>query len=102
MRDKRGDGLGFLKEMLASQRFEKLEAEVRAVSQQLAKLLAGPTEEKLLTSKEIAPFVGVLHHKTVEKWVRDKKKRMPCVRLGRNLRFRLGDVLAWRAQRKEG
>jgi hypothetical protein len=51
-----------------------LEAEVEALSQQLARLLAGPTEEKLLTSKEIAPFVGVMHHKAVEKWVRDKNE----------------------------
>ena len=56
-------------------------------------------ESILEPSKEIAPIVGVRHHKTVERWAREKG--FPCVRIGRNLRFRPGDVLRWLAQRKE-
>jgi excisionase family DNA binding protein len=57
-------------------------------------------DETLLTSKEVGPLIGVKHHKTVERYVREKA--LPCVRVGRNLRFRLGDVRRWVAQRKEG
>jgi len=95
-------GLGYAGELMHGWRMEKLEAEVHALGEQVAKLLAGPVEERLLTSKEIAGFVGVTHHKTVEKWARDKTKGMPCLRDGRSLRFRLGDVLRWRAQRMGG
>jgi len=56
--------------------------------------------ESLLTSKQVAPLVGVRHHKTVERYVREKG--LPCVYIGRNLRFRHGDVHRWVAQRKEG
>ena len=70
------------------------------IEQALSKSRSGRREaEALLTSKEIAPLVGVSHHKTVERWVREKG--LPCVRLGRNLRFRLGDVRRWVEQRKE-
>lgn len=95
-------GIDGTTQMFQRMRIEKLEGEVRALSEQLAKLLAGPVEERLLTSKELAGFVGVTHHKTVEKWARDREKGMPCIRDGRLLRFRLGDVLRWRAQRMGG
>ena len=97
-----GGGLSHILEIVERQRVTRLEAEVNALGEQIAKLLAGPVKERLLTSKEIAGFVGVTHHKTVEKWRRDKKKDMPCVRDGRLLKFRLGDVLRWRAQRMGG
>ena len=87
-------------EILRNEKLARLEAEAQALKEQIAKLATGPVEERLLTSKEIAPYLGLSHHKTVEKWVREKG--LPCVRIGRNLRFRLGDVLRWRAQRMGG
>jgi excisionase family DNA binding protein len=69
------------------------------ITAELTKRSSGRKSDELLTSKEIAPFLGVTHPKTVERWVREKK--LPCVRIGRNLRFRLGDVQLWLAQRKE-
>jgi excisionase family DNA binding protein len=77
----------------------ELEAKLEAMTQELAKRGSGKKTEELLTSKEIAPYLGVTHPKTIERWVREKG--LPCVRIGRNLRFRLGDVLLWLAQRKE-
>jgi excisionase family DNA binding protein len=59
---------------------------------------SGTYDEKLLTSKQIADVLGVTHHKTVERWAREEG--LPCVRLKRNLRFRLGDVLRWRSQQE--
>lgn len=91
-------GMSRIGEIMQARRVERLEAEVQALSEQVAKLLSGPTEERLLTSAEVMGFVGVTHPKTVERWAREKD--MPCVRMGRNLRFRLGDVLRWRAQRE--
>jgi excisionase family DNA binding protein len=52
--------------------------------------------KKLLTSKEVAPLVGVLHHKTVERWAREGK--LPCKRLGRRLRFDPSVIDRWVAQ----
>jgi excisionase family DNA binding protein len=66
----------------------------------IAKERVGKGDDDLLTSKEVAPLLGVSHPKTVEKWV--KTKKLPCVRMGRNLRFRRGDVLRWLAQRGDG
>ena len=79
---------------------ERLEAKVDAMAEAITKGRIGSSDEDLLTSKEVAPLLGVSHPKTVEKWVRTKG--LPCVRVGRNLRFRRGDVLRWRAQRGEG
>lgn len=54
--------------------------------------------DELLTSKQVAPLLGVTHHKTVERWVRERG--LPCVRIGRNLRFRQSDVLRWQAHQE--
>lgn len=75
-----------------------LERKVDLMGQRLSKLTSGRPEDQLLSTRDIAPHVGVTHPKTVERWVREKG--LPCVRIGRNLRFRLGDVLRWRAQQE--
>jgi len=75
---------------------EKLRRLSERVEEMEKKAAVNP-DEMLLTSKEVAPYLGVSHHKTVERWV--KTKGLPCVRVGRNLRFRLGDVRRWMAQR---
>jgi excisionase family DNA binding protein len=48
--------------------------------------------ERLLDAKEIADRLGV-----PASWVRDSARSgaMPCVRLGRYVRFDLADVEAW-------
>ncbi len=66
----------------------------------LAEVAGELKREKLLTAQQVAPLVGVKHRKTVERYVR--KKGLPCVRMGRTLRFHPGDVSRWVAQRKEG
>ena len=92
-------GLGSLPEKQSRRRL--LEATRELVKEELKRAQRrGPLEdERLLTSKEIAPYLGIQHHKTVEKWA--KTKGLPCIRQGRNLRFRVGDVRRWLAQREE-
>jgi excisionase family DNA binding protein len=80
--------------------FKKLLEWAKKLDQMVERFSGDMPDQVLLTSKQIAPYLGVLHPKTVERWVREKG--LPCVRIGRNLRFRVGDVLRWRAQRKEG
>jgi len=48
--------------------------------------------DRLLDAKEIAERLGV-----PESWVRESARSgaMPCVRLGRYIRFDLGDVEKW-------
>ena len=79
-------------------RLAELTAEVSGVRAALARVAEMSSEATLLTSKEVAPLLGVGHPKTVERWVREKG--LPCVRIGRNLRFRHGDVLRWQAQQE--
>jgi len=76
----------------------ELERKQEAMAEALSKRTSGLQGERLLTSKELAPLVGMTHHKTVERWAREEG--MPCVRKGRTVRFRLGDVLRWLEQRK--
>ena len=92
------DALGGLLEGVTNTRIKKLEEQVEGLKGTLERVAMA--KEVLLTSKEIAPYLGVSHWKTVERWTR--KKGLPCVRVGRNLRFRVGDVRRWVAQRKEG
>lgn len=94
-----GGDSGYLSRLLMGQRIGALEKQVDALKEALARAVLSKSGDVLLSSKEIAPYVGVTHPKTVERWVREKG--LPCVRVGRNLRFRLGDVLRWLAQRKE-
>ena len=76
----------------------RLEEKLEKVTEELSKRSSGQQRNELLTSKQVAPMVGVTHHKTVELWAR--KGKIPCVHVGRNLRFRAGDVLLWLEQRK--
>jgi hypothetical protein len=67
---------------------------------QLREVLAlalSQSESTVLSSKEVGLLVG-RHHKTVEDWTRTRG--LPCVRTGRNLGFRLGDVRLWLEQQK--
>ena len=52
-----------------------------------------------LTTKDVARMFGV-HPKTVDRW--RGRLGLPFKKFGRSVRFRLGDVLRWAAQRKEG
>lgn len=88
--------LGNLPSLWAEERAK--EAAKKLIEEALSKRRSGNEGEALLTSKQIAPFLGVTHHKTVERWVREKG--LPCVHMGRNLRFRPSDVLRWVEQRK--
>ena len=69
------------------------------IEDEVAKQTAKLKPNRLLTSKEVAPLVGVISHKTVERWAR--LGTLPCVRNGRNLRFRSSDITRWVAQHKE-
>ncbi len=48
--------------------------------------------DRLLTASEVAEMLAV-----PERWIRDASRegRIPCVRLGRYVRFRRETVLAW-------
>jgi excisionase family DNA binding protein len=94
-----GSSLDAIQKLVARMQVEKLEKKLAAMSEELSKRSSGQQGDELLTSKQLAPILGVQHHKTVEQWTRTKG--LPCVRIGRNLRFRLGDVQLWLAQRKE-
>ena len=94
------DALGGLLQGVTNTRIKKLEEQVEGLKGTLERVATAKRDEVLLTSKEIAPYLGVSHWKTVERWTR--VKGLPCVHVGRNLRFRLGDVRRWVAQRKEG
>ena len=91
--------LGGLMRAVQKKRITELEAQVDSLKETMARVVMAKSEDVLMSTKEIAPILGVKHHKTVERWVRERG--LPCVRIGRNLRFRLGDVLRWLAQRKE-
>lgn len=98
-------GLGGLIEGVQRERAHELATRLGKLSDELARFSKMASDDDLLTSKEVAPLVGVTHHKTVEVWARPRGKKggrgLPCVRLGRNLRFRRGDVRAWwRAQQE--
>ena len=61
--------------------------------------LVTPLEENLLTLRDFARYLGV-SEKTVRRWV--AARRIPCLRLGRTIRFDRGDVFRWVSARKEG
>jgi excisionase family DNA binding protein len=62
---------------------------------------AGPdvSSEELLTVRELAKFLK-LHPKTVYEWV--ARHAVPCIRLGRRVRFSKSDVSRWLQAQKEG
>jgi excisionase family DNA binding protein len=55
--------------------------------------------ERLMTVRELAAFLG-LHEKTIYDWT--ARGELPCVRLGKRLRFQASDVSRWLQARKEG
>jgi len=54
--------------------------------------------EALLTLREVANLLRV-SEKTVRRWV--ASRRIPCLRLGRAIRFRVGDVSRWLSAHQE-
>ncbi len=54
---------------------------------------------RLLTLQEVADYVQV-HPKTVLRWI--AHAGLPCVRIGKSLRFDATDVLRWVSAKKEG
>jgi len=59
---------------------------------------------ELLTVREVAEWLRV-HEKTVYAWVEKgqrEKGKLPCIRLGKQLRFRASDVSRWLQAPKEG
>jgi excisionase family DNA binding protein len=54
---------------------------------------------RLLTLEQLSQFLQ-LHERTIRRLVAGR--RMPCVRLGRTIRFDPADVARWLAARKEG
>ncbi len=63
------------------------------------RLPQGRAVEQLLTLHELAHMLQ-LSEKTIRRMV--NARRVPCVRLGRSVRFVPGDVLRWLSARKEG
>jgi len=53
----------------------------------------------LLTLREVAALLRV-SEKTLRRWVAER--RIPCLRLGRVIRFERCDVFRWVSARKEG
>jgi len=95
---KGSSGTDWLFRVVHNVQMSEVRKKLEAMSEELSKRSSGRKADELLTSKQVAPLLGVTHHKTVERWVREKG--LPCVRIGRNLRFRLGDVLQWQAQQE--
>ena len=52
--------------------------------------------ERLLTTRDVAEMLR-LHEKTVRRMVREG--RLPCLRLGRAVRFKVDDILRWLSAR---
>jgi excisionase family DNA binding protein len=69
------------------------------LGQGAALVVAGNTPERWLTSEELGALIGV-HSTTVEGMARDKK--IPSIRAGKALRFKLSEVeAAIKAQAKD-
>jgi|CXWL01.1.fsa_nt_gi excisionase family DNA binding protein len=54
---------------------------------------------RLLTLHEVAGYLQV-HPKTVQRWI--AHAGLPCVRIGKSIRFDPTDVLRWVSAKKEG
>lgn len=54
--------------------------------------------EKLLTRREAAEYLGV-RPETLAVWYCTGRYRLPVVKVGRAVRYRLGDLEAWLASR---
>lgn len=61
--------------------------------------VAPESRGSLLTVNEVAGMLR-LRAKTVYRWAAARK--IPCVRVGRGVRFARGDLQQWIAARKEG
>ena len=45
----------------------------------------------LLTRKEAAKYLGV-HESTLAHWMRDQTKKLPIIKIGRLVRYRMRDI----------
>lgn len=73
--------------------------QARASGPGLARWPAGSELQPLLTLPEVAGLLR-LSEKTLRRLV--AARRLPCVRLGRQLRFAQSDIVRWVSARKEG
>ncbi len=60
---------------------------------------ANQLNQPLLTVKEVAALIG-MKAQTIYLWA--NQKRIPCYRIGSNLRFDRATVFAWLANQEEG
>ncbi|MFW0170515.1 helix-turn-helix transcriptional regulator [Rothia sp. P4278] len=72
-----------------------------AVQEMPAQLVVGPTEDAILTVKELAAREKVSVN-TVRQWRMRGEDPRSFVAGGRYVRYRLSDVLAWEEQRMGG
>lgn len=57
--------------------------------------------KKLLTRKEAAEYLGV-RPETLAVWHCVRRYKLPVVKVGRSVRYRLADLEAWLTERTEG
>lgn len=60
-------------------------------------------DNELLPDKEAAPVLGITNSKTLSNWRSEgKHPDLPFVRIGRSIRYRLGDLLDFRVRHTVG
>lgn len=50
---------------------------------------------ELLTEKEAAIYLGLENHQTLAVWRCNKRYQIPYIKIGRNVRYRIGDLKEW-------
>ena len=70
---------------------------VTEIEKRLAEALPPGNPEELWRVPEVAKYLRE-HEKTVYAWVESRK--LPCLRVGRNIRFRRSDITRWLASRE--
>jgi excisionase family DNA binding protein len=60
---------------------------------------AEPAMTPLMTVRDVAKLLQ-MHEKTIYEWV--EKGQLPCIRLGKRLRFAASDITRWVASHRGG